>query len=231
MSEEISHPVESLAAYSAGALDEQERPMVAKHVAECEVCRADMVELTALTETLGEVPPEFFLDGPPDNELPLYRTLRTMRTERARLGRPRTAAAIGLAAAALVATFVGGTALGHNHGATTAAPATVTVSPAPTAPLPGSRFLQASANGAELTAEVQKRNGWVWVNASMIGLPNGDHCQLFVVGKDGRQILAGSWPVTTAALNIDGTADIPIDDVAAVQVRNTAGVTVVSAPL
>jgi len=47
----------------------------------CAMCRREYEELTEMTGVLGELPPEAFLDGPPDGDLVLQRTLRQIRAE------------------------------------------------------------------------------------------------------------------------------------------------------
>src|SRR5947209_17092904 len=103
----MDHDRSPLAAYALGALDDAEAREVDAHVAGCPECRAELEELTALEAVLGEVPPEAFLDGPPEGgDLLLQRTLRTVRAERGRAQRPRRLL-VAAGVAALVAAFIG----------------------------------------------------------------------------------------------------------------------------
>ena len=76
------HQTEALGAYVLNTLDEQEAREVNEHVAQCTECRTELDELIAMRDMLGEVPPEAFLDGPPEGgDLLLQRTLRQVRGE------------------------------------------------------------------------------------------------------------------------------------------------------
>src|ERR687898_3441684 len=71
-----------------------------------EVWRSELAEL------LGEGPPEALLDGPPDADLVLRRTLRQMRSETAAHRRRRRLPRL-VAAAAVAALLAGGVAIGR----------------------------------------------------------------------------------------------------------------------
>lgn len=95
-----------MAAYAVGLLDGADARAVEAHVAGCPHCRRELTELREVDGALRRVPPELFLDGPPQGgelqggELVLQRTLRQVRAESgARRGRRRLA----LIAAAVVA--------------------------------------------------------------------------------------------------------------------------------
>ena len=110
----MEHDRSPLAAYVLGGLSDEEKAALDAHLAGCDECRAELTELSELEAMLGEVPPEAFLDGPPDGgDLLLQRTLRQVRKERVQAGRPRrflvAAGVAGLVAAALA----GGTLIGR----------------------------------------------------------------------------------------------------------------------
>ena len=72
-----AHHTQELGAFALGALEEPEARVVAEHLVECAECRSQLTELKAMGELLGEIPPEAFLDGPPEGaDLVLPRTLR-----------------------------------------------------------------------------------------------------------------------------------------------------------
>ncbi|MFD9048100.1 zf-HC2 domain-containing protein, partial [Streptomyces zaomyceticus] len=81
-----------LGPYVLGVLDDADARRVEAHTAGCEPCREEVDALREMEAALGEVPPEAFVDGPPEGgDLLLQRTLRQMRAERAgvRRGPPR----------------------------------------------------------------------------------------------------------------------------------------------
>ena len=60
------HDPGELGALALGLLDPQRTRAVEEHLARCPACRRDLEDLTAVTDLLGEVPPEALLEGPPD---------------------------------------------------------------------------------------------------------------------------------------------------------------------
>ena len=92
-----------LGPYVLGVLDDTDVRRVEAHMAGCDTCREEVDALREMEEALGEVPPEAFVDGPPEGgDLLLQRTLRQMRAERTGVRRRRRALT-GLAAAAVLA--------------------------------------------------------------------------------------------------------------------------------
>ncbi len=69
--------------------------------------------------------------------------------------------------------------------------------------------------------------GWVRVNASVTGIPQGQKCVLVVKSKSGDTEIAGSWLVGPKAAkngtNLDGSALVAPDQVASVAVMSTSG--------
>ena len=171
----------------------------------------------ALGELIGTIPPEAFLDGPPDGaELILSRTLR--RIAEVRRGR-RFAGAVAAAVLALAA-LGGGVVIGRG-----AEPNVAVAGPA-AAHVPGTKQLNGSDSGAKLAATVVPADGWVWVHASVSGVPAGQKCRLVVVARSGQRVIAGSWLVPAnpaSATKLDGTALVPPADVVAVEVENLTG--------
>ncbi|MCB5165041.1 zf-HC2 domain-containing protein [Streptomyces bambusae] len=226
--------------YVLGVLDDDEVRRVEAHVRDCGACRQEVSALREMETALGEVPPEAFLDGPPPGgDLLLQRTLRRVRTERARaLGRRRTLAGIA-AAAALAGVFWAGTAV--SGGADPVALPPVPPSPTATPPVPpGTRVASATdpATGARMTVRVTPAARWVRVHAAVAGLPPGERCTLVVVGRDGSRTPAGSWVVGEApptgkgkGVSLDGSAAVDPSRVQAVEVENDSGRRFVSVPL
>src|SRR4051794_4228263 len=79
----LEHDPADLGALALGLLDPDRTRAVEAHLATCPACRRDLEDLTAVTHLLGEVPLEALLEGPPDGDLVLRRTLRQMRVEAA----------------------------------------------------------------------------------------------------------------------------------------------------
>lgn len=212
---------ELMGAYVLGLLDPDEARTVETRLAADAAYRREMEELREMTQLLGEVPPEAFLDGPPDGDLVLQRTLRQMRAENGAAGRRRF---IGLLAAAAVAVGVvlgGGVLVGR----ATAPPDTVLAQPP--APPAGGRVLSGGDGPIAMTATITPAAGWVRVSASVAGIPAGERCRLVVVGRDGSREIAAGWVVSPAGERdgtaLNGSASVPPDQVAAVLVENEAG--------
>jgi hypothetical protein len=225
---------ELLGGYVLGALDDQETRVVAAHLATCAECRAQVDELDDLRDLLGEVPPEAFLDGPPeDGDLVLQRTLRQVRAEK-ESGRRTRNLLVGAAAVVAVALALGGgVLLGQTDRSTTVAlpPPPLTAPPSP--PVPGTEHMSGVSGGLRLNVTITPAAGWVRLNASVTGLPVGQKCKLIVVSKSGGEEVAGSWLVSAKAAangtNLDGAVLIPIGQVRSVEVRNFDGHRFVSA--
>ncbi|KAA2250924.1 anti-sigma factor [Solihabitans fulvus] len=234
------HETIELGAYALGVLAEDERRAVEEHLAGCEQCRAELAELTEMQAALGEVPPELFLDGPPDGgDLLLQRTLREVRGERTSVGR-RRATLLGVAAAAAVVVALGAGIMIGNAGDTGSSGAVaVSQQPPPTNPSPpaGTRVgtNTDSTTNVRLSVTVTPAVGWVRVNAAVTGIPAGERCRLVVVAKDGTREVAGSWLVSEKGAKegstLDGSALIAPGDVASVQVENVDGKRFVSTQL
>jgi predicted anti-sigma-YlaC factor YlaD len=236
----MEHDRSPLAAYVLGALADEEKQALDTHLAGCDECRAELTELTELEAMLGEVPPEAFLDGPPEGgDLLLQRTLRQVRKERVQAGRPRrllvAAGIAGLVAAALA----GGTLIGRG---TAPAPqagsgGTPTASaPAASPTASGVRTFAAKDpnTGASMTVTLTPAAGWVKLHVKAEGIKQGQRCVLTVVDKAGHHTQAGSWLVSANGekngTTLDGTALVAPADVASVDVVTMEGQTLVSVP-
>jgi hypothetical protein len=96
---------------------------------------------------------------------------------------------------------------------------------------PGSVSVLGTDGAVRLAADLTPARGWVRLTAHVSGIPAGERCEVVVVGKDGSQEVAGSWltGADPAGATVDGSAVIPLDQVAQVVVRNEAGRQFVSA--
>jgi anti-sigma-K factor RskA len=228
------HDQSRLGPYVLGALGPDEAQAVEQHLAECADCRQLVVELEETKDMLSGVPPEAFLDGPPDDgDLMLQRTLRAARAGDAapaaeqptkrRRWMPAAAAAAVIAAVALG----GGVLIGQR----TADPG---VSEAPVA---GSMKVTATddTTGATMATTLEPREGWSWVRVKVTGLKAGAECELVVTAKDGKTYVAGSWLVSEKAARegsqFGGGVLLPIGEVALVEVRTAEGEHVVTTPI
>jgi anti-sigma factor RsiW len=221
------HDPGELGALALGLLDPDRTRAVEEHLATCAACRRDLEDLTAVTDLLGEVPPEALLDGPPDGDLVLARTLRQIRAESAARRRRRWVPRIAAAAAAVAVLLGGGVALGR---ATAPEPPAVIAAPPAPAPAsgPGAVTLQGDGvSGVRMTAVVTPAAGWVRVTTAVRGIPPGERCRIIVLARDGRREVAGSWLTSakgeTEGTQLDGAAVVAPADVAGVAIENEAG--------
>jgi anti-sigma factor RsiW len=233
------HDRDLLGAYALGVLDPDEVTAIDQHVASCAACRQDLAELVEMKDSLGEVPPEAFLDGPPEGgDLLLQRTLRAVRADKTRSSRQR----LSLIAAGVVAlaTVAAGAGVLVGRGTESAPPQVLPPAPSATAPSTpvGVRTVSASdrRTGATINATVTPAAaGWVRVHADVTGIKAGKRCQLVVLSRNGTPVVAGSWLVSPKGeiegTKLDGSAIVPPADVAAVQVVTFDNEKLVSAPV
>ncbi|ANN18584.1 anti-sigma factor [Amycolatopsis orientalis] len=231
----VGHDQGQLAAYVLGGLTPAEAATFETHLANCPTCRREVRELAELRYHLDEVPPEAFLEGPPDGgDLLLQRTLRQVREEEgAQERKPRRFLAVAGAAVLVVVALGAGVLVGRQ---TSPEPSTVALPvPTVTAPVPGTRDLAATdrETGAQLAVRVVPAAGWVRLHAKAEGVREGEKCQLVVVTKSGERVSAGSWLVSAKGeregTGIDGSALVAPDDVASVDVVTLDGRNLVSA--
>jgi hypothetical protein len=229
------HDRAQLGAYALGALDPGEARVVQGHLQGCLDCQREVSELMTIRRALDQVPPEAFVDGPPeDGDLLLQRTLRQVRAETPEPRRSRTGLVVAAAAVAVAVALGGGVLLGRQTVPTPQAappPGTATSTP--------SNASLASATdpdtGTTMDVALEPKKGWVWVHAQITGLPQGEPCEMVVTTRDGKEILTGSWLVSAdGAKNgtrLEGTALVAPADVATVEIRTTSGKTMVKVPV
>lgn len=225
------HDRAQLGAYALGVLDPVEARQVHEHLATCVDCQREVSELMMIRRALDQVPPEAFVDGPPEEgDLLLRRTLRQVRDE-VPSRRGFSAVAAVAAAVAVAVALGGGILLGRQ---TVSTP----VAQPPTTTVPSNARLAEGTNqdtGTTMSIALEPRKGWVWVNANVQGLDAGLRCEMYVIAKDGEEILAGGWLVSeegsAKGTALEGTALLPPDQVKAVEIRTQEGQTMVSVPL
>jgi anti-sigma factor RsiW len=214
-----AHDPEELGAHALGLLDAAQSRAVEEHLAGCPACRREWEELRGMVDLLDDVPPEAFLDGPPDADLMLQRTVRQVRVEATTQRRRRRFLLTGVAAAALAVVLGGGVLVGRE----TAPPP-----PAVVAAAPGAVQLTGGGTpGVSMTATLTPAAGWVRLSTSVKGIPAGERCFIVVVARDGTRQIAGSWLVSQGGwrdgITLDGSALVPLDQVAEVVIENEAG--------
>jgi len=231
------HDRTQLGAYALGALEPGEVQEVDEHLATCAECRAELAELAELKTFLGEVPPEAFLDGPPDGgDLLLQRTLREVRElspepaeAPAAPQRPAKRRSRWLLVAAALVVFAGALGGGVAIGRSTA----------PQAGEPAAGYKEVTTTdagtGTTMAATVEPRPGWSWVQVQIKGLKAGAQCQMVVIDKSGKAWTAGSWVVSAKAAKdgskFGGGVLVPLDQVQSVEIRTVQGDHVVKATI
>jgi anti-sigma factor RsiW len=226
------HDSPDLALYALGGLTGAAKADIDEHVAGCGSCRAELAELTGIADRLGEVPPEFFLEGPPEGgDLLVRRAVGRVRAERRSAVTRRRLLTTAAAAVVAVALLGAGAVAGRQS-----APAPVASGPT-ASPIAGTRTVQATdaGTGARVSAQVVPAAGWVRVSATVTGIPAGQKCRLVVVGAGGDRQVAGSWLVSPKGeqdgTTLAGSALVDPANVAAVGVLDQDGRQFVSAPV
>ncbi|WP_158852197.1 hypothetical protein [Saccharothrix deserti] len=105
----------------------------------------------------------------------LERTLRQVRTEKARDRKRRGGVVTAVSTALAAAVLAGGVYLGRHS-------------------VSGERVLVATtATGVRMTATLTPADGWVRLRAVVDGIDAGEKCQLVVTDLRGRRYVAGGW--------------------------------------
>jgi anti-sigma factor RsiW len=220
----------NLVDYAVGLLNAAAARATEAHLGYCAQCRQELHQLRTVDTALRELPPELFLDSPPQGgEMTLHRAMRQVRDEKnrhnehTRRGGPRRALIATAAAAALVLVSIGSWALGQQAGQAQVAGQAF--------PAAGAHVIAMGASGAQLTAAIVPATGWVRVIVHVTGIPAGEKCNLIIVDHAGSEHTAASWLTSTnpQGTTITGATVVAPDDVAAVAVKNVDGLEFVSA--
>jgi hypothetical protein len=122
-----------------------------------------------------------------------------------------------VAAAVAAVVMAGGVLVGRE----TAPPPAVVAAPG---------AVQLTGGGApdiSMTATLTPAAGWVRLSTSVKGIPPGERCYVVVVARDGTREIAGSWLVSQGGwrdgVTLDGSALVPLDQVAEVVIENESG--------
>jgi hypothetical protein len=200
------HDPDELGAHALGLLDPAQSRAVEEHLAGCAACRREWEELRGMVDLL-------------DDELLLQRTVRRVRGEARAQRRRRRAVLVAAAAVALGAVLGGGVLIGR-----TTAPPAVTAAPAPDAVV----LSGGGAPGVSMTTTLTPAAGWVRLTTTVEGIPAGERCRIVVEARDGSRHVAGGWLVPPGGwgddgVTLDGSAIVPLDEVAAVVVESETG--------
>jgi anti-sigma factor RsiW len=197
--------------YLAGTLDEERARLLERHLLTCEQCSDEVAEFHEFRRIVDTV-----LNGPPpDGDVVLQRALRQIRAESAASRRRRTAF---LASAAAVVTAVAVTA-GVMVGRSSDSVGPVRASGVD------------AGTGASLAVSFAPTTGWSHISAAVGGLPMGVECELVLVGKDGRRIVAAGWRVSSPRSTVDASALVDPADIASIRLESPAGAEFVSVSL
>lgn len=214
----------ALGAHALGALDEDEATEVDLHLATCEACGAELLDLEGVAGFLGKVSERDveLVASPPRQVLERLLSDRARRTRRA-----RALLAVVASAAVLVTGGTVWTAVQSSHGGGSTSAVAASAPPAPESrafqadqapetlarkavPSPNAedRQLQAVAGqefpGANrpkgYTATVTAFPAAAGTELGVVvgGVPSGTNCRLVVVARDGRHDTSGSWVVGAA---------------------------------
>ncbi|WP_020389386.1 zf-HC2 domain-containing protein [Kribbella catacumbae] len=223
------HDHTQLGAYVLGSLAPDEVRALDEHLAGCAEAREELAELEEMKEFLGEVPPEAFLDGPPeDGDLLLQRTLREVRAATPADAPKRRRPWLLVAAAAVVVAGAlgGGVVIGRQS-----------VDEVASTPPAGSKHVTATDATSKVTmaTTVEPRAGWSWINVNVTNLKPGAECEMVVTDKAGKTYVAGSWVISPKAARegsrFGGGVLVPVDQVKSVEIRTVQGEHVVTTPV
>ena len=200
---------------------------------QCPAAREEFAELRETAARIDAVPPELFLDGPPDADTPgefgLQRALSRIREEERRGHRRRRARLLAAAAVLLVIVGAGSALAGR-----ASAPSVVVAAPAASADQPPGRLVTGSNGQIGAAAVVTPAAGWVRIALTATGLPPGERCSVVVIARDGTEATAATWVVPQAGgqgTTINGSASVPDNDIATIAIRDQAGTPLVSMPV
>jgi hypothetical protein len=231
---------ELLVELATGVLTGQERGQVLRHVAGCAACRAELAALAQAADALlllaptAEPPPGFEgrlmvrLEGATPARPEVAESARPDR-QRGRPGRPArwrrwlTRPALAAAAAVLVAAGLGATAVGWR----TADDRALAERYRHTLAIADGRYIEA----ARLTTEAGAAAGTVflyegqrsWLLASVTAAPTDGAYAMTVIDRDGVPHPMGFCPVAGGKGTTGYALDIPVEEVAAVQLRAPTG--------
>jgi hypothetical protein len=223
----------SLGVYVLGAIEPAERALLDEHLNVCGRCRDELASLAGLPALLSRVGEEQLAQlGPPPEELlepMLAQANRDIRTRRRR----NVVLLIAAAAVLIIATGAGMGLVTRDGGR----PAPRVSATAPPPPQAGRTLVgQDPVTGVRAQINLQSMRWGTALDMRVSGAPRGAHCRVFVVDKDGRSDIAGSWEVPYAArregsAQYFGSSMIATDQVASIEVRTLDGERLLRVPV
>jgi predicted anti-sigma-YlaC factor YlaD len=174
----------SLGVYLLGALDADERTAIEAHLRDCEHCRFELAELTALPSLLERLTLDDFAVEPPVVPADLFdRVAAQARAEHedaqattSARHRYRRLTAVAAAVVLVTGAAVGSVALAHHGGST----------------------VQHTQGGVKMEVKLAAQTSGTSLRVTVAGLHEDEHCQLIAIGKDGSRDVAGRWSATYA---------------------------------
>jgi len=217
-----------VAAYSLGLLEQQDRQAFEAHLAECPACKAELAELSGMSELLSGVGPVEVAVEQPDETAVVDLVHRRAATQRRR-ARWRTA----LAAAAGIVLLAGGIAVGIATGSQQSPPAGTNVA--------GQRHTATDvATGVHGTVGLVSKPWGTQVTFDLSRVHGPLECELVAVSKTGQQRVIVGWMVPThgygvpghpAHLILEGGTSIKQSDLSHINVDVVHGRTLLSIPI
>jgi Putative zinc-finger len=226
----------SLGVYVLGAIDPAERALVDGHLATCRDCRDELAGLAGLPALLARVGAEEAIalavtEGPavPLDEMPeppreLLATVLDLTSARRR-GRRWREAALGLAAALIIAAGVFG---GLRIGAGPAQPSAAGGSLFAGHPLGAWDTTQGQSGITSATVSYRSMGWGTQLETKVTGIPVGTSCQLYVIDSTGQRVLVGGWVTDNdeGAVWYPSSAAVPSQDVTGFQITVAHGQTI-----
>src|SRR5215467_14410808 len=218
-----------IGAYSLGLLEQQDRQAFEAHLAECPACKAELAELSGMSELLSGVGPVEVADEQPDETAVVDLVHRRAATQR-RQARWRTA----LAAAAGIVLLAGGVAVGITTSLGQSALGTNVV-------LQGPRHSATdAATGVHGIVGLLSKPWGTQVTFDLSRIHGPLECQLVAVSKTGQQRVIVGWmvpphgygvPGHPAHLILEGGTSIKQNDLSRIDVDVVHGRTLLSIPI
>jgi anti-sigma factor RsiW len=200
----------ALGAYVLGALEPDERRVVADHLRGCASCSLELAEFEGIPELLARVRPEDLEPVPVTPSPELFARVSAGAGTR----QPRRSRTWALVAAALLVV------LGLGIGVVVWAAGTE------------DRTVTATAGPVEVTLTASQADDGSALDVAVAGLRPGETCTLVAVDRDGRSHPAGDWPTSdTGDGRWRGWTDVDPGDLAEVVLLGNGGRELVRVPL
>jgi len=183
-----------IGAYSLGLLEQQDRQAFEAHLAECPSCKAELAELSGMSELLSGVGPVEVADEQPDEAAVVDLVHRRATTQRRR-ARWRTA----LAAAAGIVLLAGGVAVGIAASSHKSTPAATGIA------LQGQQHTAIDvATGVHGTVGLVSKPWGTQVTFDLSRIHGPLECQLVAVSKTGQRRVIVGWMVPAHGYGVPG---------------------------